>query len=202
MTATCSPLFLLSFTTDPPRRCSIHQNIKLDYLNFRGENISRFFHRVASKNDEILEKKMVANILQLQHEIGDNRVFPLAQAEFGILRGEVLSTMTCEEKQYKVDPNFCTEEIQGLSSEGKKIYITMNSRLVQEEYSKIDCPTEDIGSIFAGKTKQGSETYAVQTPHFTTFPPEFITGPAIEHQNLFDRQKINLTSQLSYSAFD
>ena len=80
----------------------MHQNIKLDYLNFRGENISRFFHRVASKNDEILEKKMVANILQLQHEIGDNRVIPLAQAEFGILRGEVLSTMTCEEKQYKV----------------------------------------------------------------------------------------------------
>ena len=77
----------------------------------------------------------------------------------------------------------------------------MNSRLVQEEYSKIDCPTEDIGSIFAGKTKQGSETYAVQTPR-TTFPPEFITGPAIEHENLFHRQKINLTGQLSYSAFD
>ena len=91
-----------------------HAIIKLDYLNFWSENTSRFFHRLASRNDEILEKKIISNILQVNREIGDNRVFPLQPPEFGIIRGEVLSTMICEEKTYKIDPNppFCTEEIQ------------------------------------------------------------------------------------------
>ena len=181
-----------------------HANIKLDYLNFRSENTSRFFHRLASRNDEILEKKIISNILQVNREIGDNRVFPLQPPEFGIIRGEVLSTMICEEKTYKVDPNppFCTEEIQTFDENDNKTYIAMNSRVVQEEYSKIDCPTADMASVFSGRTKQGSEVHTIQKPERVDFHTEFISGPAIEHNHFYDRKKVNLTRQLSFVPFD
>ena len=181
-----------------------HHNIKLDYLIFRAENTARFFHQVASKNGEILEKKLVSSILQLQHEIGDNRLFPIAPPEFGMLRGEVLSTMTCQVKDYKVNrsPSICTEEIQAFDEDGKKIYIAMISRLVQEVYSKQDCPSEDMGLVFSATTKQGSEIHVVQIPRLVTLPAQFITGPALDHQTFYHTEKINLTQQLSYSSFD
>ena len=71
----------------------------------------------------ILEKKLVSNILQLQHEIGDNRPFPLARAEFGMHLREILLMMTCQVKDYKVNRSLsiCTEKIQAFDEDKKKI---------------------------------------------------------------------------------
>ena len=78
----------------------------------------------------------------------------------------------------------------------------MNSRVVQEEYSKIDCPTADMASVFSGRTKQGSEVHTIQKPERVDFHTEFISGPAIEHSHFYDRKKVNLTRQLSFVPFD
>ena len=48
----------------------------------------------------------------------------------------------------------------------------MNLRIVQEVYSKQDCPSEDnMRSVFSATTKQGSEIHVVQIPHLVTLPP-------------------------------
>ena len=78
----------------------------------------------------------------------------------------------------------------------------MNLRIVLEVYSKQDCPSEDMGSVFSATTKQGSEIHVVQIPRLVTLPAQFITGPALDHQTFYHTEKINLTQQLSFSSFN
>lgn len=150
----------------PPGSINLeHQeNIKLDYLDFKSDNTSRFLYKHNSQKIEYLSSKLIQRIIEIYNQFPNNKLIRIHSDFFGQIRGEILSVMKCDKKKLKVlkERTRCTEELEVLDDKGETYFLTPGSRLITQEFQICDCESEPFGNIFICQNYKNAPVNIIQ----------------------------------------
>ena len=116
------------------------------------------------------------------------------------LRGEIISLVKCEEKNYTVmeEVKHCTKELVVLRN-NRTYYLQYGSRVVQDYYQRVDCELEDLGNIIQAKKKDGTSIYIMQQKTVREFSGEM---HFLAEEPLLMKTPLQLDSVLDYESFN
>lgn len=190
----------------PPSSINIdkHVNVKFDYTSFRSENISRYFY-------DIIYDDMTKNYQNALRDFftaarkTNMGLFVIDGPHFGLLRGQVLSILRCEERILKVtdDNSFCTQELQAYDKkDSKRVFVDASTNVIQNSFVEEDCADDGLGDIYLVRTNEskekGTDTYIIQEKKIEVF--DKITGSVVANSDIFSK-KLLLESQIDYKDF-
>ena len=150
-TQKCSPVS--SGNGIPPQGINMEHslNLKMDYIMFTRENSTKILY------DDLFDgiRHAISEHLNLFFFISSKfeelKLFPIKKPLYGLKRGEMVTILNCTKKDLFLVRNstFCTKEIQVLEK-GKRKYISLESRIIKEEYTKRNCSSPDLSNVFGG----------------------------------------------------
>ena len=186
----------------PPGSINLeHQeNIKLDYLDFKAENTTRFLYKHNSQKIENLSSKLINRLIEVYNQFPNSKMLRIHGEFFGQIRGEVLSIMQCEMKKLTVvkERSRCTEELEVMTEQGETYFLTPGSRLLTKEFQICDCDSQAFGNIFICQDHRNTPVNLIQNKHL-----------ALSYENMSQlheidppgNNRIELENQLLRSSF-
>ena len=150
----------------PPNSLNLeyNNNIKLDYMMYKSENVTKFIYELLQEDLEISNLFWFKKFMTVSRKLPNLGVFEIQKPYFGKLRGEIISVMKCSKSRYKVRTNlsFCTKELQVEDNNGHNLYMAAGTNIIQEQFQKDDCLGEERGIVYEVINKQGFKKFIIQ----------------------------------------